>query len=88
MQRHQEGLETKMKRSGFPCDSVDFLYYHLHKTSFKRGGWYGDYHEWLKNKKATLNPKKYDNNCFQYAITAVLNHNNIKKSISAKNLKY
>ena len=33
--------------------------------------------EWLKNKKATINPKnKNDDNCFQHAITVTLNHQN------------
>ena len=32
----------------------------------------------LKNKKVTINPKNTkDNNCFQYAITAALDHQNI-----------
>ena len=29
--------------------------------------------------KKTINPKNNDHKCFQYAITAVLNHENIKK---------
>ena len=33
----------------------------------------------MKNKKATLNPKNKDNECFKYAITVVLNHEEIKK---------
>ena len=34
---------------------------------------------WLiKNKKATINPKTDDNNCFQYALTVALNYQNIK----------
>ena len=33
---------------------------------------------WLKNKGATLNPKKKDNECFKYAITLALNHERIK----------
>ena len=35
-QRYQEGLEESMKGSGFTHNSVDLLYYHLHKTSLKR----------------------------------------------------
>ena len=34
--------------------------------------------EWIKNKGVTVNPKNTkDNNCFQYAITAALNYQNI-----------
>ena len=44
----------------------------------KRDESYIEPHEWLKNKKATINPKnKNDVNCFQYAITVALNHQNI-----------
>ena len=32
----------------------------------------------MKNKKATINPKNNDNNCFQYALTAVLYYQNVK----------
>ena len=31
-----------------------------------------------KNKGMTINPKNKDNKCFQYTITAALNHENIK----------
>ena len=35
--------------------------------------------EWLRNKRATINPQnKDDNNCFQYAITVALNHQSIE----------
>ena len=78
LQSDQEGLKEKIKGSNFVCNSVDLLYYHLHKTSLRRGGSYVDSPEQLKNKNATINPKNNDN-CFQYAITAVLNYNNIKK---------
>ena len=32
--------------------------------SFKRGGSYIDPPDWIGNKKATINPKNEDNNCF------------------------
>ena len=47
----------------------------------KRGGSYIDSPEWLKNKKATINPKNNDDNCFQYALTVELNHQNIEKNL-------
>ena len=30
--------------------------------------------KWLKNKKATIDPKNNDNKCFQYAVAVALNH--------------
>ena len=35
----------------------------------------------VENKKATINPKNNDDNCFQYALTAALNHQNIEKTL-------
>ena len=35
--------------------------------------------KWLKNKRATINTKNDNNNCFQYALTVALNHQKIKK---------
>ena len=46
--------------------------------SLNRGGSCIDSPRWLKNKKATINPKNNDGKCFQYAITAALNHEQIK----------
>ena len=33
----------------------------------------------LKNKKATINPKTNDENCFRYALTVALNSQNISQ---------
>ena len=64
--------------SGFVFESVDLLSYTFHKTSLKRGKSYIKSHEWLLNKRATINPKNKDNKCFQYSITVALNHQNIE----------
>ena len=47
LQRYQENLEKSMKRSEFLFNSVDLLYYHLHKINLKRGESYIDFPEWL-----------------------------------------
>ena len=76
--RYQEGLETKMKGSSFTFERIDLLEYHLHKISLNRGSSYIDSPIWIKNKGVTINPKNTkDNNCFQYAIIAALNYQNI-----------
>ena len=80
LQRYQKGLEESMKGSEFVFDSVDSLYYKLHKIGLKRGGSYIDSPEWLKNKKATINPKNKDDKCFQYASAVALNHEQIGKN--------
>ena len=51
MQKYEEGLEEPMKGSEFSFDSVDSLYYKLHKIFLKRVGSYIDSPKWLKNKK-------------------------------------
>ena len=79
LQNYQKRLEESMRGSNFVFDSVDLSYYHLQKTSLKRtGSSYIDSPEWLKNKKTTINTKNNDDNCFQYALTAALNYQNIK----------
>ena len=69
LQKYQEGLKESMRESKFAHDSVDALYYNLNKVSLSRGISYIESHKWLKNKKATINPKNNDDKCFQYALT-------------------
>ena len=45
-------------------NGFNLLYYYLQKIGLKRAGSYVDSPIWLKNKKATINPKNNDNNCF------------------------
>ena len=78
IKRYQEGLETKMKGSSFIFERIDLLEYHLHKISLNRGSSYIKSPEWIKNKGVTINRRNTKNYmCFQYAITAALNHQNI-----------
>ena len=67
-------LRTKMKKSNLTYDRVRAFYYKLHKISINRGGGsFIDSRDWIKNKKATMNPKnKNDDQCMQYAIVALL----------------
>ena len=53
------------------------LYYDP-KVNLSRGRSYIDSPEWLKNKKATINPKNNDDKCFQYALTVALHHKQIE----------
>ena len=69
-----------MKDSEFVFDYVHLLYQKCRKTNPNWGGSYIDSHDWIKNKKATMNPiKNKGNKCFQYAITVALNHEKVKK---------
>ena len=62
LQNYQEDLEESMRGSEFNFGGVDLLFYHLQKISLKREQSYIDSPEWLKNKKAAINPKNNDDN--------------------------
>ena len=50
-----------------------------HKVNPNRDGSYTNSPDWIKKKKATINLiNKKDNKCFKYAVTVVLNHEEIK----------
>ena len=79
-QRCQKYLEESMRGSEFVFDCVDSLYYKLHKISLNRGESYIDSPKWLENKKVTTNLKNNDVKSFQYAVTAALNHEQMKSN--------
>ena len=54
-----------MRGNNFTFDSVQLMYLH---TGYKR-------------KKATLNSKNTDDNCFQYAVTIALNYEEIESHL-------
>ena len=72
-----------MRRSEFIFDSLDLLYQKLHKISLTQSRSYIDASKWLKNKKATINPKNNDEKCIQYAVAIALNYQNLYQ----KNIK-
>ena len=79
LRRYKKRLETKMKGSSYIFDKVDLLKYHLHKISLNRGSSYTNSPEWLKNKRATINPKNTrDNEYFKYAIIAAIHYEEIQ----------
>ena len=63
LERYQEKLEESVRGSDFIFDSIDVLYYDLQKVSLNRDGSYINSLKWLKDKKATINPKNNDDNC-------------------------
>ena len=68
-----------MRGSDFIFNSVQLLYHNFHKINFKRGISYIDSPDWIKKKKATINPKNKDDKCFQYVTTVALNYEEIKR---------
>ena len=71
--------EEKILRNGsnFVFESVNLLFYHIHKITLKGGKSCIKSPQWILNKRATRNPKNKGNKCFQYSITVALNHQNI-----------
>ena len=51
--------EEQILRNGsnYTFDSVDMTTIHFHDIELKRGSSYIDSPKWIKNKKATINPK-------------------------------
>ena len=62
--RYQNDLQS-MRGSEFVIDYVQLLHYKFHEINLKRGGSYKDSPDWIKTKKATINPvNKKDNKLF------------------------
>ena len=66
-----------MQGSSFVLAYVNILDIKFNQIDLIRGSSYIQSPKWVSNKKATINPKNNDNNCFQYAITVALNHEEI-----------
>ena len=76
----QIGLEKPRRSSDFIFNCVHLLYYNCDKRNLNRSRSYIESPDWIKSKKATINPiYKKDNKSFQYSLTVALNHLEIKK---------
>ena len=76
---YQNNLES-MKGSELVFDYIQLLYYKCHKNYLNRGESNVDSPDWIKNKKAKINPiNKKCNKCFQYAVKVALNNEEIGK---------
>ena len=77
--RYQNNLHL-VRASKVVFDYAQLLYYKFHKINLNYGGSYIDSTDWIKNKKTTINSiNKKDNKCFQCAVTAASNYEEIKK---------
>ena len=73
LNNYQKEEKILRNESNFVFESIKILYQDIHKINI-RGKSYIKSPEWILNKRATINPENKDNECFQYAITAALNH--------------
>ena len=64
------------------------MYCKCQKANFRHVGSYIDSIDWIKKKKATINPKDTDDKCFQYTAAVALNYEEIKQNPErASNMK-
>ena len=68
----------KLPESGFTLDKKMHLYIKFHKLLLTRGGSYIELPEWLKSKKAVINPQNKDEECFKWTVNEALHHKQIK----------
>ena len=68
--------------SRYVYESIEGLDIHFHKIDLRRGSSYIPSPQWLKAKKAVVNPKnKKDNCCFAYATTIAIYHKEIGRDL-------
>ena len=73
--KFDDDLVLSRESSSFVYESVEECNIHFHKIDLRRGSSFIDTPEWLKNKKATINPQNTNNAyCFMYAIAIALFH--------------
>ena len=79
--RYQVGLKTTMKGSSFIFDRANLFYYNLNKIKLNWCGLYIDSLDWIKSKKASINPvNENGNKYFQYAAILALNNEEIVRN--------
>ena len=69
----------RMPESGFTLDQIMHLHINFHRLTLKRGSFYMKLPEWIEKKKAVINPKNEDEECFKWAVIAALHRKEIKK---------
>lgn len=61
-------------------DYVDGLSYKCYKISLSLGGSYIDCCQWIKEKEANKKARNNDDMCLNYAVSAALSHEKIRKN--------
>ena len=81
-ENYEDQLLKLRNGSGYVYDNVEVMGIHFHKIEVERGSSYIESPEWIKNKKATINPQNSkDNRCFLSVITIALNHQKIGRDL-------
>ena len=66
-----------LANSRFVFHEVLFLYVNFHLLKLTRGSSYIPLPSWIASKKAVINPKNENVECFKWAVTAALHHEEI-----------
>ena len=68
-----------LPKSGFTLDHIMHLDIDFHKLELTRGASHIELPKWIAEKKAVINPKNEDEECFKWAVVASLHHEAIEK---------
>ena len=68
----QQVDNPKLRDSKFVFDSILCTDINIHRLNLTRGSSYISLPDWLEKKKAIINPKNKDNECFKWAVIAGL----------------
>ena len=68
----------KLPESGLTLDKIMHLFINFHRLVLTRGSSYIEFPGWIKSKKAMINPQNKDEECFKWAVTGALHHEDIK----------
>ena len=80
-EKYEYDLLISREGSNFVFESVEESIMHFHKIDLRRGSSYIESPEWLKHKKATIDPQNKNNiYCFMYAIAISLFHEALGKN--------
>ena len=71
----------KLPESEFTLDQILNLYINFHRLKLTRGSSYIPVSDWIAKNKAVINPKNTDEECFKWAVTSALHHEEIKKTL-------
>ena len=66
-----------LRNNVFRFNAILFLNVNFHQLNLTRDRSYLPLPDWIVNKKTVINPKNEDNECFKWAVTAALHHEEI-----------
>ena len=81
-ERYQDDLQLSCETSSFVYESVEECNINFHEIDLRRGTSFIDTPEWLKHKKAIINPQNKNNvYCFMYSATIALSQSKLGKNL-------